>query len=171
VDHQLTEVDLAVRRRLDELEVKYEMVPCDPDLADTAVFCETYGYSTGDSANTIVVQSRDTPPRFVACVLLATTRLDVNGLVRRRLGRKCSFASAENVVSLTGMTLGGVTPVGLPDGLPLWIDSRVLERERVLLGGGSRHWKLIAAPGFLATLPGAEVVEDLAVESPPPPSG
>jgi prolyl-tRNA editing enzyme YbaK/EbsC (Cys-tRNA(Pro) deacylase) len=163
----LTDVDLAVRRALEDLGIAYEMVPCDPELADTAAFCAAYGYSTGDSANTIVVQSRDNPPRFAACVLLATTRLDVNGIVRRRLGRKCSFAAAERVVELTGMTLGGVTAVGLPHGLPLWIDRRVFERERVLLGGGTRHWKLIAAPAFLATLPGAEIVEDLAIAPPP----
>jgi prolyl-tRNA editing enzyme YbaK/EbsC (Cys-tRNA(Pro) deacylase) len=151
-----------VRQALDELGVGYEMVPCDPELADTSAFCAAYGWSTGDSANTIVVQSRDNPPRFVACVLLATTRLDVNGTVRRRLGRKSSFADAEQVARLTGMSLGGVTAVALPPDLPLWIDPRVLQRDRVILGGGSRHWKLVAAPAFLADLPNAEVVDGLA---------
>ena len=165
---ELNDIDLRVRKALDEIGIDYELVPCDPELADTAVFCAHYGWSTGDSANTIVVQSRDTPPRFVACVLLATTRLDVNGTIRRRLGRKCSFADAEAVARLTGMSLGGVTAVALPPDLPLWIDPRVLERDRVILGGGSRHWKLVAAPAFLTTLPNAEVVEDLAREPEPP---
>jgi prolyl-tRNA editing enzyme YbaK/EbsC (Cys-tRNA(Pro) deacylase) len=106
----------------------------------------------------------------VACVLLATTRLDVNGTVRRRLGRKCSFADADQVARLTGMSLGGVTAVALPPDLPLWIDPRVLERDRVILGGGSRHWKLVAAPAFLTELPHAEVVIDLARE-PEAPAG
>jgi prolyl-tRNA editing enzyme YbaK/EbsC (Cys-tRNA(Pro) deacylase) len=158
----LNDIDRRVRSALVEIGVEYEMVPCDPELADTAAFCAHYGWNTGDSANTIVVQSRDTPPRFVACVLLATTRLDVNGTVRRRLGRKCSFADADQVARLTGMSLGGVTAVALPPDLPLWIDPRVLERDRVILGGGSRHWKLVAAPGFLTALPHAEVVEGLA---------
>jgi prolyl-tRNA editing enzyme YbaK/EbsC (Cys-tRNA(Pro) deacylase) len=158
----LNDIDRRVRTALVEIGVEYEMVPCDPELADTAAFCAHYGWNTGDSANTIVVQSRDTPPRFVACVLLATTRLDVNGTVRRRLGRKCSFADADQVARLTGMSLGGVTAVALPPDLPLWIDPRVLERHRVILGGGSRHWKLVAAPAFLTALPNAEVVEGLA---------
>lgn len=160
----LGDIDRRVRSVLDDLGVDYEMVPCDPELADTAAFCAAYGYDEADSANTIVVQRRGNPPCFVACVVLATTRLDVNGTVRRRLGRKASFAGAERSVELTGMTLGGITAVGLPAGLPIWIDRRVMDRERVILGGGSRHWKLIAPPAFLATLPGAEVVADLAQE-------
>ena len=158
----MTDSDLRLRAALDALKVEYTLVPCDPDLADTAAFCAAYGYDTADSANTIIVESRDKPPRNAACVLLATTKLDVNGTVRRRIGRKTSFAGPERTMELTGMSLGGVTAVGLPPGLPLWIDTRVMERDRVILGAGSRHWKVIAAPGFLATLPGAEVVEGLA---------
>lgn len=158
----LNDVDRRVREALGALGVPYTAVPCDPELADTSAFCAAYGYDTGDSANTIIVQTRDKPPRHVACVLLATTRLDVNGTVRHRLGRKSSFADAQTTMALTGMALGGVTAVGLPPGLPVWIDSRVMERERVILGAGSRSWKIIAPPGFLASLPGAEVVEGLA---------
>jgi prolyl-tRNA editing enzyme YbaK/EbsC (Cys-tRNA(Pro) deacylase) len=164
MSEDLSDIDRRVRATLDALGVKYTLVPCDPDLADTAAFCAAYGYDTGDSANTILVESRDKPPRHVACVLLATTRLDVNGTVRRRLGRKASFAGAERTAELTGMSLGGVTAVGLPPDLPLWIDRRVMDRDQVILGAGSRHWKVIAPPGFLADLPGAEVVEGLARE-------
>ena len=161
----MSDSERRVRDALDALGVEYTLVPCDPALADTATFCATYGYDTGDSANTIIVESRDKPPRHVACVLLATTRLDVNGMVRRRLGRKASFAGPERTMQLTGMDLGGVTAVGLPPDLPVWIDARVMERERVIMGVGSRHWKVIAPPGFLAGLPGAEVVDGLARES------
>jgi prolyl-tRNA editing enzyme YbaK/EbsC (Cys-tRNA(Pro) deacylase) len=140
-----------------------EVVPCDPALADTAAFCEAYGYAMEDSANAIVVVGKGAPPRHAACVLLATTRLDVNGTVRRRLGtRKASFADAGATLELTGMALGGVTAVGLPEGLPLWIDAAVLGRERIVLGGGSRSRKLLAPPALLLELPGAEVVEGLA---------
>ena len=139
------------------------MVPCDPALADTAAFCEAYGYAPEDSANTIVVVGKAEPPRYAACVLLATTRLDVNGVVRRRLGtRKASFADAEGTLRLTGMALGGVTAVGLPEGLSLWVDAAVLGRERIVLGGGSRARKLLAPPALLLALPGVEVVEGLA---------
>ena len=151
-----------VDRALAGLDVPVEVVPCDPALADTAAFCEAYGYALEDSANTIVVVGKGDPPRYAACVLLATTRLDVNGTVRRRLGaRKASFADAGTTLELTGMALGGVTAVGLPDDLPLWVDAGVLGRERIVLGGGSRARKLLAPPALLLAA-GAEVVEGLA---------
>ena len=156
-----------VRRHLDSLGVPYWIIDCDPALADTAAFCATYGYPLEDSANTIVVAGRADPPRYAACVVLATTRLDVNRAVRNRLGvRKASFASPEDTRALTGMELGGVTVFGLPPGLPIWVDGRVMERDRVILGGGSRSYKVAAAPAILLTLPGVEFVEGLATEPP-----
>ncbi len=152
-----------VRAVLAGLGVPYEIVPCDPDLADTAAFCEAYGFAAEDSANTIVVEGRADPPVRVACVVLASTRLDVNNIVRRRLGvRKASFASAEATRALTGMAIGGVTAIGLPPGLPLWIDVAVMARPRVILGGGSRSCKVLIAPELLTALPGVELVEGLA---------
>ena len=152
-----------LRRRLDELGVAYDIVPCDPALADTATFCEAYGYAPEDSANTIVVIGKSDPPVYAACVLLATTRLDVNKVVRNRLGvRRASFADADTTRTITGMEIGGVTPVGLPDELPLWIDARVMTRSTVVLGGGSRSCKVLAPPTLLTALPNAEVVDDLA---------
>jgi prolyl-tRNA editing enzyme YbaK/EbsC (Cys-tRNA(Pro) deacylase) len=155
--------EVAVRRQLDQLGIDVEVVPCDPAQADTAAFCEAYGYALDDSANTIVVAGRADPPRYAACLVLATTRLDVNRVVRRRLGvSKASFASADATHELTGMALGGVTVFGLPDGLPIWVDARVMTRERIVLGGGSRRCKILAAPGVLRMIPGVEVVDDLA---------
>src|SRR5689334_4767576 len=142
--------------------VPFEVVPCDPALADTADFCAAYGYAPEDSANCVVVVGKSDPPVFAACVVLATTRLDVNGVVRRRLGtRKASFASPDDVEALTGMTIGGVTPVAMPHGVPLWVDARVMERPRIVLGGGSRASKLLAPPALLSAV-GAETVHDLA---------
>ncbi len=158
--------DDELRARLDALCVAYDLVPCDPALADTAAFCEAYGYALADSANTIIVVGKSDPPVHVACVLLATTRLDVNKTVRNRLGvRKASFADAAATRDITGMEIGGVTPIGLPADLPLWIDRRVMARTRVVLGGGSRSWKVLAPPALLAALPGAEVVDGLANDS------
>jgi prolyl-tRNA editing enzyme YbaK/EbsC (Cys-tRNA(Pro) deacylase) len=142
------------------------VVDCDPALADTAAFCEAYGYAPADSANAILVVGKSDPPSYAVCVVLATTRLDVNGAVRRRLGvRKASFAPADVTTAITGMAIGGVTPVGLPAGLPLWIDHRVVERERIVLGGGSRACKVVAPPAFLVSMPGADVVDDLALDA------
>ncbi len=153
-----------VAKALEDLGAEYEVLACEPHLADTAQFCEAYGFSLEDSANTIVVASRRPPGRAAACVVLASTRLDVNHAVRRRLQvRKLSFAPAELTAEITGMAIGGVTPFGLPDGLPLLIDARVLSREKVIVGAGTRTAKIRCAPSLLTALPGAEVVEGLAV--------
>ena len=163
--------DPAGRARLEAalapLGVDYELFACDPDLADTAAFCAAYGFSPEDSANTILVIGKSDPPRYAACVTLAPYRLDVNRAVRDRLGtRKASFAPAESTRDITGMEIGGVTVFGLPPGLPIWVDSRVMARPRIVLGGGSRSWKVISTPRILTALRGAEVVEGLATEPP-----
>ncbi len=104
---------------LDATGVEYEIFECDPELADTAEFCAAYGFSLDESANTIVVIGKSDPPVHAACIVLADTRLDVNKVVRKRLGvKKASFASGETTVELTGMEIGGVTPFGLPDRPP-----------------------------------------------------
>lgn len=158
------------RRRLEAalapLGAPYELFACDPALADTAAFCSAYGFALEDSANTILVMGKSDPPRYAACVVLAPYRLDVNRAVRGRLGtRKASFAPAESTRDLTGMEIGGVTVFGLPPSLPVWVDARVMQRERIVLGGGSRSWKVIAGPGVLEALPNVEVVEGLATTS------
>ena len=155
--------DDPVLAQLEELGLDHDVVPCDPDLADTARFCEAYGYSPNDSANAILVVGKSDPPAFVMCLVLASSRLDVNKAVRKRLGvRKCSFASADQTRDLTDMEIGGVTPFGTSTPLPLWIDAAVMERERIIIGGGTRDRKLLVPPATLAGHPGAEVIEGLA---------
>lgn len=152
-----------VRNHLAELGVAHEWMACDPLLADTAMFCEAYGISPQDSANTILVAGKSDPTTYAACLVLATTKLDVNRVVRRRLGaRKASFASADETRSITGMLIGGVTIFGLPAGLPLWIDRQVMARPAIVIGGGSRSWKVKLDPTGLLALAGVEVVDDLA---------
>ena len=160
-------IDTRIQDQLDRLGVPFELFPCDPALADTANFCAAYGFKPEDSANTILVIGKSEPPVYAACVVLANCRLDVNKTVRQRLGtRKASFAPAEDTRAITGMEIGGVTVFGLPHDLPVWIDARVMARERVVLGGGSRSFKVIAAPEILTRLPGSEVIQDLANEVP-----
>ena len=140
-----------------------EALPRDPELADTPGFCRHYASALDDAANTILVTSKKVdPPLRAVCVVLGTTRLDVNKVCRERLGvKRISFADAETTVELTGMEIGGVTAPGI-DGLPLWIDAAVLDRTRVVMGGGNRSSKLVLAPAELLKLPGAEVVDGLA---------
>jgi prolyl-tRNA editing enzyme YbaK/EbsC (Cys-tRNA(Pro) deacylase) len=155
----------STRDALDVLGLGYEVMPCDPTLADTAAFVEAYGVPLDRSANTIVVASKGREARHAACVLLATTSLDVNGVVRREMEvRKASFAGAEPVRELTGMEIGGVTPFGLPADLPVLVDARVMAPDWVILGGGNRSSKLRLAPAALRALASVRVVEGLAVE-------
>jgi prolyl-tRNA editing enzyme YbaK/EbsC (Cys-tRNA(Pro) deacylase) len=157
------DIEAQVRRALELTGTTSEIVPCDPALADTAAFCQAYGYSLDESANTIVVAGKSEPPRLVACIVLATTRLDVNGAVRRRMGvRKASFASADDTMAATGMAIGGVTPFALPPELEIWVDAEVMRRDRLILGGGSRSMKVLAVPATLRALPNVTVVDGLA---------
>ncbi len=135
----------------------------DADLADTAAFCEHYGVSAADSANCVVVKGkRGGGIRFAACVVLATTRADVNGIVRRRLDvRSASFAPMDEAVALTGMEHGGITPIGLPGDWPILVDAAVAASPGVVVGAGIRGAKLFLPGAVLATLPGAEVIEGL----------
>lgn len=150
---------------IESLGIEYELFACDPALADTAAFCAAYGFAPEDSANTIVVIGKSDPPRYAACLVLAPNRLDVNRAVRDRLGtRKASFAPAESTREITGMEIGGVTVFGLPAGLPIWVDARVMTRERIIVGGGSRSWKVLLSPAGLLAIPGTEVVEGLATD-------
>jgi prolyl-tRNA editing enzyme YbaK/EbsC (Cys-tRNA(Pro) deacylase) len=152
-----------VTDHLERLGVAYELMPCDPDLADTTAFCAAYGVAPEDSANTIVVAGKPETIGHVACVVLATTRLDVNKAVRQRLGaKKASFASADETLALTGMMIGGVTVFGLPAGLRIWVDAAVMARPEIILGGGSRSMKVRIAPEELRAVPGLEIVDGLA---------
>ena len=145
------------------LGVLHEVIVIDPAFADTDAFCEKYGFPLEKSGNTIVVASKKEPKVYVACVVLAITRLDVNKRIRKLMGvSKASFASAEEMNALTGMEVGGVTPFSLPDGMPLYVDSRVMALEWVILGGGGRDRKLKITPEVFHQL-GAEIVEDLAL--------
>jgi prolyl-tRNA editing enzyme YbaK/EbsC (Cys-tRNA(Pro) deacylase) len=163
------ELDDAARRltaALDPLGIDYELFPCDPALADTAAFCAAYGFAPDDSANTIVVAGKANPRVYAACIVLAPDRLDVNHAVRDRLGtRKASFASSDETRELTGMEIGGVTPFGLPSALPILVDARVMTRPRIVLGGGSRSWKVIAPPDVLRAVPNTEFLNGLAASA------
>lgn len=170
VDAIAARTEAAVRAWVAEAAIDgVEVVDCDPALADTAAFCEAYGYAMEDSANAILVAGKADPPVHAVCVVLATTKLDVNKAVRHRLGtRKASFAPAADTTAITGMAIGGVTPIGLPPGLPIWVDARVMDRERIVVGGGSRAAKVVGPPALLLALDGAEVVDGLAIEPAPP---
>ncbi len=140
------------------LGVAHELIPIDPDYADTAAFCEKYGYPLARSGNTIIVGSRKEPRQFAACLVLASTRLDVNHAVKALMGvSRLSFATAEDTMALTGMMIGGVTVLALPPTLPIYVDERIMDLDWVILGSGSRSSKIKTSPEALRRLPNARV--------------
>nr|WP_055505213.1 YbaK/EbsC family protein [Nonomuraea pusilla] len=147
-----------------------EVAEIDPELADTAAFCERYGVRLDESANCVVVAARrGGETRHAACLVLATMRADVNGVVRRRLeARKASFAPMAEAVELTGMEYGGITPVGLPEHWPVLVDAHVAEHPRVVIGSGVRGSKLRVPGAALAALKTADVLS-LAIQDEPKP--
>ncbi|MGH2736993.1 MAG: YbaK/EbsC family protein [Actinomycetota bacterium] len=156
-------LDPLVADALDHTGVGYEILPCEEHLADTEEFTRHYGWPLDRSANTILVVSKRGPKRFAACVLLADNSLDVNGAVRREMGvSKASFAKAEETAELTGMRIGGVTPFGLHDDVPVLVHTRVMERDWIILGSGNRLAKIKLSPEVFEHLPNARVVPDLA---------
>ena len=141
-----------------------EVTEIDPAVADTGAFCDRYGVTADESANCVVVAARRGGEQWLAaCVVLASTRADVNGLIRRHLGaRKVSFAPMEIAVAETGMESGGITPIGLPSSWPLLVDAAAAGTDRVIIGSGIRASKLIMRGSLLAGLPRAEVLRNLA---------
>lgn len=149
---------------LDRLETSYEIIEIDPEFADTAAFCEKYGYPMEKSCNTLMVASKKEPKQYAICVVLATTRLDVNKRVRKLLGvSKASFAPPEEMMAVTGMQVGGVTPFSLSEALPLYVDERIMTLDWIILGGGGRGLKVKTLPQIFSKL-GAEIIADLALE-------
>ncbi|MDQ3283907.1 MAG: hypothetical protein M3Q69_21090 [Acidobacteriota bacterium] len=138
----------------------YEVLACAPELADTAEFCAHYGIAADEACNAILVALKSTPRRFVACLVRADTKLDVNRKVSTLTGvKRLSFASAEETAELTAMLIGGVTIPGLPDDVTIYIDERVMERPHIIIGGGNRSSKIRIAPAALLNLPNVSVAD------------
>jgi prolyl-tRNA editing enzyme YbaK/EbsC (Cys-tRNA(Pro) deacylase) len=161
------ELQERVRGVLEGLGVPYEIMKIDPDFADTAAFCAKYGIPLDQSANTIIVASKKEPKQYCACLVLATTRLDVNHGVKKLMNAsRVSFASADETKALTGMLIGGVTVFALPDTLPIYVDERVMAPAWIIVGGGGRSTKVKLAPDVLRRLPNVTVVTGHAAEIP-----
>ena len=159
-------VTAALRDLLGQAEIEVaeiEVAEIDPSLADTAAFCTHYGVAPAESANCVVIAAkRGGQITYAACMVAATTRADVNGLVRRHLdARKASFAPVDAVTAASGMEYGGITPIGLPAGWPVLVDEAVAKTGSVVVGSGIRGSKLRLPGRLLAALPSAQVLPGL----------
>ena len=152
-----------IRQFLESTKLDFEVMDCKPELANTNLFCKEYGIDLEDSVNAIVVKTKTGELKYAACALLATTRLDINKTIRKKLGaRKVSFADIEETAKLTAMNIGGVTPLTLPNTLPLWVDSKVMQRNSIVLGGGNRTSKIKVSSKIFNYTSNTEIVEGLA---------
>jgi prolyl-tRNA editing enzyme YbaK/EbsC (Cys-tRNA(Pro) deacylase) len=152
-----------VREALDSAGIAYEVLACEAELADTAAFCAHYGIPAEEACNAILVVLKTTPRQYAGCLVRADTKLDVNRKVSAITGvKRISFATAEETAELTGMLIGGVSIAGLPDAVRLYIDERVMEQPRIIIGGGNRTSKARVAPQELLKLPNASAA-DIAV--------
>ena len=159
------EIEGRVQTALGELGiVDCEWIEIDSRYGDTADFCQQYGYDLPHCANTIIVSSKRGPAAYCAGIVRACDRLDVNKRVRRLMAvSRASFASAEETRGVTGMMIGGVTALALPEGLPVYADVRLLEMDYIILGAGSRSAKLKMPPRELEKLPGLQFIEGLSI--------
>jgi prolyl-tRNA editing enzyme YbaK/EbsC (Cys-tRNA(Pro) deacylase) len=161
---QSTVIEQRVRQVLDNLAVPYELIAIDAAFADTVAFCERYGYPPDHSVNTIIVSSKKEPKQYCACLVLATTRLNVNHTVRKLMDvSRASFASADDTIALTGMMIGGVTVFALPAEMPIYVDAQIMGLDYVILGGGSRSLKIHVSPQVLKRLPQVSIIPALGI--------
>tara|TARA_B110000263_G_scaffold226936_1_gene218928 strand:- start:1025 stop:1507 length:483 start_codon:yes stop_codon:yes gene_type:complete len=152
-----------IRQFLESTELKFEIMDCDPELADTKIFCKEYNINLEDSVNAILVKTKAGELKYALCALLATTKLDINNLIKKKLNaRKVSFAGSEEAAKITEMSIGGVTPLTLPSNLPLWIDSKVMLRDFIILGGGNRSSKIKISPTIFKFTLNTEIIQGLA---------
>ena len=162
MNNKRADIEAKVIGDLDILGISYQLIHCDPQFADTAVFCEKYGYSLDECGNTILVASKKEPKQYAACVVRASMKLDVNKTVRKLMGvQRLSFASAEETMKLTGMLIGGVTVFALPTDILLYIDRSLMDLKTVILGSGSRSSKININPLVFKEMPNARIVEGL----------
>ncbi len=158
-----SDVKRSVIETLVGLTANFDTMECDPDLADTAQFCEAYDIPLERSANAIMLASKRPQGVYAVCMVLATHRLDVNGVARREMDvKKVSFAPPEVTAEVTGMVMGGVTPFGLPPGVSVLVDGAVMAHPWVVVGGGSRDMKVTVDPEVFSRMQDVRVVEGLA---------
>ena len=157
-------IENGVVSQLQSLGVDYEIFEIDPDFADTAAFCEKYGFPMENSGNTIIVASKRGQKKHCACIVAATDRLDVNKRVKGLMEvSRASFAGADETMEITGMMIGGVTPFALPLDLPIYADAKLQTLDYLILGGGGRSTKLRLDPSELGKLPNLEFIDGLSL--------
>ncbi len=153
-----------IAEAIDDFGISYEILPCDPEFADTSDFCAKYGFPITHCGNTIVVASKREPVQYATCTVQGSDRLDVNKTVRKLMGvSRLSFASKEQTAGLTGMVIGGVTPFALPDTVPVYFDQKLMDLDYIILGSGDRSSKIMTSPTIFNQIHNSIMVAGLSI--------
>ncbi|MBR73193.1 MAG: hypothetical protein CMM30_09690 [Rhodospirillaceae bacterium] len=159
-------IETHIADQIDDFNIQHEWIDIDPCFADTEQFCEKYGFQMSESANTIIIASKRGEKKYCACLVLAIDRLDVNNKVKSLMKvSRLSFAKSEETKQLTNMMIGGVSVIGLPKTVEIFIDSKVMNVPRIIIGGGSRSSKIILPPSELKKIPNVKMIDGLSISN------
>ena len=149
-------VDEIYNANLDKLEV----FECKDEFSDTQSFCDNYGYKIEDSCNAILIKSKKPEEFYSLFCVLGSSRLDVNHKAKSLMeSKKVSFASKEEAEKVTNQIYGGISPLGLPSEIKIFIDKEVLNREKIFIGAGNRVSKFFLKPESLVELTQGKIEE------------
>lgn len=157
----MVDIHKSVSNLFQENEDLLEIFECKDEFSDTQSFCDHYGYKIEDSCNAILIKSKKPEQFYALFCVLGVDRLDVNHKGKAVLSsKKLSFASREEAEEITGQIYGGISPLGLPKDIKIYVDKNVMSRDKVFIGGGNRVSKFFLSPETLVDLTNA-IVEDL----------
>ena len=157
----MVDIHKSVSNLFQENEDSLEIFECKDEFSDTQSFCDHYGYKIEDSCNAILIKSKKPEQFYALFCVLGVDRLDVNHKGKALLSsKKLSFASREEAEEITGQIYGGISPLGLPKDIKIYVDKNVTSRDKVFIGGGNRVSKFFLSPETLVDLTNASV-EDL----------
>ena len=157
----MVDIHKSVSNLFQENEDSLEIFECKDEFSDTQSFCDHYGYKIEDSCNAILIKSKKPEQFYALFCVLGVDRLDVNHKGKALLSsKKLSFASREEAEEITGQIYGGISPLGLPKDIKIYVDKNVTSRDKVFIGGGNRVSKFFLSPETLVDLTNA-IVEDL----------
>ena len=160
----MSDISPQVLDKLTKLNISYEVLKCDPALADTFEFCNHYGYKLEECGNTILAASKRGFKKYACCLVRGCDKVNVNKTVKNLLDvSKISFATKDESEQVTGMTSGGITLIGLPEKIPIFIDKKVLQMENIILGSGNRNSKILLATKDLQLIPNTQFIENLSI--------
>ena len=160
----MSDISPQVLAQLTKLNLSYEVIQCDPELADTFEFCNHYGYKLEECGNTILAASKRGVKKYACCLVRGSDKVNINKTVRNLLEvSKISFATKDESEQVTGMTSGGITLVGLPESIPIFVDKKVLQMEKIILGSGNRNSKILLDTKDLQLIPNTQFIENLSM--------